>query len=709
MGGGIIFQQSQCLADSMMIYSKYKALLFLLLLALLGSATFAQHNPDGRKVSLDCVTCHISWHDDIDLELSLMPEIDAPIQLQGLPARIPTAAMCFSCHDGTIKDSRQMFSSKNHQIGMDVTRSDVQELPLDKHGDIYCGTCHTPHSLKPEEQGGLAPFLRMDKVNSDLCLDCHSNQAKDHTNHPIKVKVAAGHTMPENSFWGKDGTMECMTCHPIHGEQSVVGVNGDDRSELCSSCHEAYFSIKLTDHDMSSSLMVKAGGVGPDFGSHDACSACHISHGARGKHMWSMAVDETEGENAYCIGCHSDGGLGQQKVFSHVGHPVSGKTMRKDIPTLGIKAGDKLLCKTCHDPHNWEFSSKHGVTAANEEGTEYTSFLRLPDDAQGQLCVACHTNQSSMFKSDHSVAREGFQQYFRESNKLHGQCTVCHGTHTESFDASAEEDPYAALCLDCHSDQHFPTSVVHNNHPMGVPFNSSSKLDGYEKNGQTLLSCNTCHDPHKWGKSVESSGTVDLNGDDRNSFLTLSNWPEPKLCLDCHPEQESLLNTDHDLTEPDKSACSMCHVSHNAETEYGILAKWGGAPGESFNEKHCFSCHNPQGSASKKLVEGYTHPREFGILTPPARGTGSWLEFPLFTEDGPSDNVGHIDCFTCHDPHSWSYKSDFQKVSSDNEEGNDLTSFLRNPSQLTLCSDCHGESTLWKYNYYHDPVKRKRY
>lgn len=692
-----------------MMRSLNQIFLILFFLGSQGMAQQNQHNPDGRKISLDCVTCHVSWHDNIDPDRSLLPEIDAPIQLQGMPARIPTAAMCFTCHDGTVKDSREIFASNNHKMGMDTKHADIQNLPLDKHGEIYCGTCHTPHSLKPERVGGFTPFLRVEKMNSDLCLDCHSSQADAHRNHPISVPVKPGHTMPESTFWGKDGSMQCMTCHPIHGEESVVGVEGNDRSELCSSCHQAYFDIQLTDHDLSSSFRNRASDIGPDLEGQDACAACHVSHNGKANHMWSMDIGPQASENDYCIGCHSDNGLGQEKIFTHAGHPVDNVTIAKRIPELGIEAGDKLLCKSCHDPHQWSFANKHSVTSSNEEGTEYTSFLRLPDDAQGQLCISCHTNQSTMFDSDHSVAREGFQQYFRASNKIHGQCTVCHGAHTNILSESKVEDPYTVLCMRCHDGQSYPTSVVHNNHPIGIPFESSSNLKGYAKDGETLLSCNTCHDPHAWGKTVETSQTADLTGDDRNSFLTLSNWPEPKLCLDCHPEQGKIINSDHDLTEADRSACSMCHSPHNAETEYGLFAQWGDAPGASFNEKHCFSCHNEQGSAAKKVVEGYSHPREFGTLSPLARGTGEWLDFPLFTESGPSMTVGHIDCFTCHNPHSWSYNPDFSTVGSENEEGNDITSFLRNPSQLTLCTDCHGESTLWKYNYYHDPVKRKRY
>ena len=41
--------------------------------------------------------------------------------------------------------------------------------------------------------------------------------------------------------------------------------------------------------------------------------------------------------------------------------------------------------------------------------------------------------------------------------------------------------------------------------------------------------------------------------------------------------------------------------------------------------------------------------------------------------------------------------------------GDHLSSFLRNPASETLCTDCHGPAALWKYNYYHDPVRRLRY
>jgi predicted CXXCH cytochrome family protein len=688
-------------------YFKYLLAVFIFMGAY--SDSFGQPKKRDRKVSLDCVVCHVSWHDDINLEKSLLPDIDAPIRIEGLPARVPTTEMCFTCHDGTVKDSRQIFSSRNHQSGMDVSKVTINDLPLDKNNQIYCGTCHTPHSLKPEQVGGLAPFLRVEVTNSDLCLACHEKESKSHINHPIHVQVNPDHTMPERTFFGANNSIECMTCHPIHGENATHGVTGDDRTELCSSCHEPYFNIVQTDHDLITTFENRAGDIGPSLGEQDACSACHVSHNGKGNNMWAMDLDMQDGKNAYCLGCHSEEGLGREKIYSHSGHAVSGVKLKKAIPELGLNARDELLCTSCHSPHQWEFSQKHAVTEANEEGTEYTSFLKLPDDAQGQLCIACHENQASILASDHSVTREGFQQHFRSSGSFRGQCSSCHESHgksgyrTESSDLKVDES--RLLCESCHSASHYPTTVGGLDHPMDAKLDPSVNLPGYEGS----LTCITCHDPHLWGKSVETSPVVDLQGDDRNSFLRKSNWPEPTLCITCHEEQKHVLKTDHDLGDKSHSACSFCHASHNSQAQHGILRFWEESEGTSYNEKFCFACHQSGGSAEKKIPEAWTHPHEYGTVTHNARGTGEWIDFPLFGESKPQENFGFIDCFTCHDPHKWSFDANLLQTGSENAEGDYMTSFLRNPSSETLCADCHGIGTLWKFNYYHDPVKRKRY
>ena len=689
-----------------MMNSQFRSFILLLVLA---GVIFGQPQRRDRNISFDCVICHVSWHDDAKDQNSLLPQIKAPIQIEGLDAHAPIKDMCMSCHDGTVKDSREIFRSNNHALGMDQSGMTIRDLPLDNEKNIYCGTCHTPHSLKPTRAGGLAPFIRKEVTNSDLCLSCHRGQSAKHFNHPIHIPVNADHKMPEGTFFGKNASIECMTCHPIHGEKGTWGVTGDDRTELCSACHESYFNIELTDHDLATTLRSAPGALGPSLGEQDACATCHSSHGGNGKFMWAVELDVEEGENGYCLGCHNEEGMAQTKVYRHTGHAVSGKTLAVDAPQLGVRAGETIRCMTCHDPHQWEFSKRHAVTEANEEGTEYTSFLRLPDDAQGQLCTSCHPQKTGIVDSDHSVVREGFQQHFRNTGSFRGQCSACHETHGDfgyKTGVSGEDvDLSRELCEFCHSEAHYPTTVGGLDHPMGGEIAEGSHLPGF----QGGITCITCHDAHNWGAVVNRNQVADLDGNDRNSFLRSSNWPKPGLCLECHSEQREVLETDHDLTDNGHSACSFCHSSHNAAAQHGLLSSFDENMGKSYNEHFCFSCHQTGASAEKKVPEAWDHPHEYGTVSKNVRGTGEWIEFPVFSESQPQEVFGFIDCFTCHDPHKWSFEDDLVTSHQVDKEGDYLTSFLRNPSYKTLCIDCHGEATLWKFNYYHDPVKRKRY
>lgn len=675
----------------------------ILILFSVSTSLFGQdlNNRDDEK---ECVICHVQWHPDRADIQNLVPALETSIIIDGRAGIVSHEQMCLSCHDGYVNDSREVFESNNHKQNLDKSHIEIQDLPLGSSGQIYCGTCHTPHALKPKQEGGLAPFLREAANDSDLCLNCHSSSAEDHVNHPIKIKLNPDQQIPAGGKLSPDGTIECLTCHPIHGDRAVLAVEGDNRKELCMSCHEQYFQIELTDHDLPATLSTEGETLGPNLEGQDVCASCHSSHKGHGDMMWSQEIDATLGKNAYCITCHSEEGVAPLKAYSHTGHIVGEKILKKDIPALNIKRDEELLCTSCHDPHQWEHSRKHAVGSENEEGTEYTSFLKLPDDAQGQLCVACHTDQAEIYQSDHSVSREGFQQYFKESKTFKGQCSICHDTHGGNWQEE-QVDKSRILCESCHNDEHYPTTVGGFDHPMDIALNESSSLPGYSGK----ITCITCHDPHFWGSSQHESSTVDLDGNDANSFLRMTNWPEPTLCLDCHEDQAEVLNTDHDLSNETHNACSFCHASHNASIEYGLVSAWDHEAGSTLNERICFSCHQVDGSAEEKIPGAWDHPREYGTISHTVRGTGVWEDFPLFNTDSPAEVVGFIDCFTCHDPHRWSFKPEVMVEKDKNEDGDYMTSFLRNPSYKTLCTDCHGANTLWKFNYYHDPVKRKRY
>ena len=669
-----------------------------------------------RRAPEDCSTCHVSWHSTGKGVETLIPRVNTNIIIDGKPSMVTSEAMCLSCHDGYVADSREVFLSKNHHGNMKPGDVKVKDLPLNSEGEIYCGTCHSVHSLPPERPDSFAPFMRVETKNSQLCMKCHEGQTKSNVNHPIHVAQATANRMPPDTRWGDGNKVECMTCHPIHENQKVQLVEGKNRTALCSACHADQFEISLTDHDLTVSHPYEKTVNGLTFQEQDICASCHVTHEGEGKFMWALDIKDTKSLNAYCLECHSTTGLAKAKAFKHEGHLINGKKFEKAIPELAITAGEELKCVSCHDPHRWEHQGKRNLTAANEEGTAVSSFLRLPDDANGSLCTTCHSEKQTVVNSDHSIQRGGFKTYFANagnSQQQQSQCSVCHATHKAGFAVSAGKgspDKIADVCQGCHNDALSPTTVGHADHPMDIPFDSKSKLPGRLVGKQTLLSCNTCHDPHDWGTVKSSSSTADMQGDDENSFLRVSNFPEPGLCFDCHSEQKTILMTDHDLSEPGKSACSMCHTPHNASAQAGILARWeDDAPGATYNEKHCFTCHKSDGIAAGNIPIAFQHPHQYGTVTTMVRNIGSWTDFPLFTATGPAETFGYIDCFTCHNPHKWSFDERLQVPKTENDEGTRLTSFLREPSEKTLCSDCHGESALWKYNYYHDPLKRKRY
>ena len=124
----------------------------------------------------DCTACH----------LELMPML-----AQGLPTGIalvpPSApdqppasreAACFSCHDGSVEDSRRPVWLE-HGHSSDVLPPEGMEvdpaIPL-VDGRLACRSCHTAHS-----QGGSgrscaeAVFLRVGEQPMELCLACHGD------------------------------------------------------------------------------------------------------------------------------------------------------------------------------------------------------------------------------------------------------------------------------------------------------------------------------------------------------------------------------------------------------------------------------------------------------------------------------------------------------------------------------------------------------
>lgn len=69
---------------------------------------------------------------------------------------------------------------------------------------------------------------------------------------------------------------------------------------------------------------------------------------------------------------------------------------------------------------------------------------------------------------------------------------------------------------------------------------------------------------------------------------------------------------------------------------------------------------------------------------------------PTFDSQGEPARDGAISCPTCHDPHA--------AASADGTAMGPLSSkgmFLWPAAHQSLCVDCHGIETVWRFLYYH--------
>ena len=448
-----------------------------------------------------CISCHLSWaeaYQSTDLGLKQIPPV-------------ATLEMCYSCHHGVVIDSRRDIGQGEQHPDIHFPRDDQTEKSKDKvpevfplvAGELYCGSCHTPHNVAVEQKKqDTNPWLRVLDREGDLCQRCHASRVdstldSEHppsgVNHPIGLYLkrpssdeAKGYATAEALWQGLPNVLQgvklggqqqliCQSCHQMHGAQvaALLPIDNQD-SALCESCHQRHTAKDLNE--------------------------------ARRKGI----------------------------------HPVN---IELDEP---VKVGDvevkRITCLTCHTAH---------------DGVKGTPSLRF-EYRDGKLCSFCHEGFDAVAESDHDLRKTAKEREnrFAELPKESGLCGGCHTLHRgdavlpflfadkklphQGDDHTTQRD---LLCLSCHRKEGSAEEAIveHFTHPAAdLVLRSPPEVMPLLLHDGTIsefgeIACITCHDPHRWRAKSEPVMPVmeSVEGDVSNSFLRHQDL-KGTFCIDCH-------------------------------------------------------------------------------------------------------------------------------------------------------------------------------
>jgi len=631
--------------------ASYINLFIMLVLSDISYAAFqTPTNPNSAK---ECAICHYRWIDTffIDGKGSDLVEYSSE-KVAASPG------MCFSCHDGSVRDSRaRLNNSSGHKVNLaPPAEMEIPKLfPLDESGRMQCATCHTAHGVPSGPGTDTTIFMRTSNKDSAMCRMCHPNMDGGIVsgNHPLgrtKQKIPTkfiGHGSATSKE--KENQMICETCHTAHGSPyENLLIDNDRNSELCLGCHldkniftadgkkKPSHIINVIPKNVKIPEKIIAEGAKFGRGQEIICETCHKVH--KNKVEKQLLLIKKDEKSTLCLTCHQD-----KQHLSETKHNLI-QSAPKEKNLDGKTAGEAGICSPCHLPHK----------AARKFSGE--------KDYKIELCLSCHSKGN-----------------LAEKVNFRG---MIHPLDVNPFKYKKSGIVFSPVDVDS-KDLELPLY---------------NKFGAQDKNGE--MTCSTCHDAHALPlhpKNVEAG--KDMNGDSVKPVSFLRS-PPSEICGKCHHNKFLIANSKHDLmksapeaknilnqTPAESGLCGSCHRVHGPEEEGHLWTKDALVKGEAPEQNSCEGCHNESGIAKKKINMGYSHPIN---ISPLEKGIGTSL--PLFDKNGKYSESGLMTCRTCHDPHRWdplnTYTDDHFSA-----EGDAQNSFLRfeNSPSPGLCVNCHSD------------------
>lgn len=422
--------------------------------------------------------------------------------------------MCLSCHDGAMAlgllasrpstDPIEMNArtippgpsdltddlSDDHPIGFRydraLSRRDPQlknpevisrDLPLGRHGEVHCTTCHDPHNNR------LGDFLRLPQVRSTICLSCHEMFGWHGSSHALSGEPVFGRLVDERErlAFGTVAENACTDCHKIHGAGKSERLLRFAREEdNCLNCHSGSVARKNVEtefrkrsaHPITLSRTIHDTAENPlAMRRHVECEDCHNPHAVapsprsealdatgglvgpttqfvRGVGRTGQVVEISRFEYEICFKCHADGATGPRRnriarqieqtntrIEFQTGnpsfHPVLGPRRNLDVVSLipPLRGGSVIRCTDCHNSDSAAVDGFNG--ASGPHGSIYEPILAANYDVRDltmespqayALCYQCHDRQSIL-------ADESFPLHSQHVVRGRTPCSVCHDAH----------------------------------------------------------------------------------------------------------------------------------------------------------------------------------------------------------------------------------------------------------------------------------------
>jgi len=335
-------------------------------------------NPNSAK---GCAICHYRWVDTFFIEGKGSDLVEYTSNKV-----VATSEMCFSCHDGSVLDSRaRAYQTAQHKINMPPPAAmNIPEiLPLDEGGNMVCATCHTAHGVPSGPDSEETIFLRTSNRNSEMCRMCHPQMegGVKMGNHPLDAtqqEIPQSLIALDARVGKKPNQVVCETCHTAHGSSYENYLIKNDRdSSLCLVCHQDKDSLTpegqkrpvhvINAQPVTARIPENLLNKGAKLGDRQEliCQTCHKVHqNSLGPQLLLFKKDE---KSTFCLSCHPDKRhIADTQHNLAVSAPSEKNLEGKTVSQAGV-------CSACHLPHR----------AARE--------LSGDADYTTRLCMSCHS------------------------------------------------------------------------------------------------------------------------------------------------------------------------------------------------------------------------------------------------------------------------------------------------------------------------------